>query len=265
MSSRMKQLQFEGKPSWTFRYCHGGVLRNRRKGRKQRPLSTREPIHLVLKANKSSLRRGLRSPLGQKIVTDTFKKYAKRFFVKIEQCSIQPDHIHLLIRLSRRSLGQYFFRVVAGQIAQEFLKFGMMATSTDSNITGKLKNKGVTDTPNAPESPDAPNTSQVQYDRALEGNISRGNVDFLDNVNREIGRNKMDNSKSEGGGKIRGSSVVGVLWKYRPYTRVIRGWKPYLIVRDYIRLNEQEARGVIKYNSKRLKGLSSSEWELLWR
>lgn len=54
------------------------------------------------------------------------------------------------------------------------------------------------------------------------------------------------------------------LWKYRPFTRVIQGWKPYLIVRSYIQLNIKEAMGTIKYKPQRLKGLSSSEWEVLW-
>ncbi|MEK6774395.1 MAG: hypothetical protein AABY64_10665 [Bdellovibrionota bacterium] len=54
------------------------------------------------------------------------------------------------------------------------------------------------------------------------------------------------------------------LWKYRPFTRVIKGWKAYKIVRSYIQLNEREALGVIPYRKTRLKGLSSTEWELLW-
>jgi len=184
--AKSKQLTLGEKTHWTFRYSHGGILRNRRRGRKARPLSTSAPIHLVLKTNRASLRRGLRSPLSQKIVTDTLKRYSKKFFVKIEQFSIGHDHIHLLVRLSRRSLGQYFFRVVAGQIAQQFRLNGMM----------KVK--------------------------ALK------------------------------------------LWKFRPFTRVIQGWKPYLIVRNYIQLNEKEARGEIQYKPQRLKGLSTSEWEALW-
>ena len=60
-----------------------------------------------------------------------------------------------------------------------------------------------------------------------------------------------------------GESRTG-LWVYRPFTRVVRGYKAYTIVKDYIQLNEQEARGVIRYQSKRLRGLSMADWELLW-
>ncbi|MCM2352060.1 MAG: transposase [Pseudobdellovibrio sp.] len=183
------QLHFI-KTHWQFRYNHGGVLRNKRRGRKARPLSTKAPVHLVFKTESKSLRRGLRSPLGFYLINRIIKQYARRFFVKVEQISINHDHLHLLVRFSKRSFGQYFLRVVAGQIAQQFKNNGF------------LKAKYVTDTPK--------------------------------------------------------------LWKYRPFTRVIQGWKPYLIVRNYIQLNLKEASGAIKYKPLRLRGLSSSEWDALW-
>lgn len=182
------------KTHWQFRYNHGGQLRKKRRGRKARPLSTKAPIHLVFKTEIKSLRRGLRSPLGFFLINHIIKKYARKFFVKVEQLSINHDHLHLLVRFSKRSYGQHFLRVVAGQIAQEFQKNGFLVV------------KSVTDTPR----------------KAVK------------------------------------------LWKYRPFTRVIQGWKPYQVVRNYIQLNEKEASGKIKYKSQRLKGLSSSEWKVLW-
>ena len=187
-----QQLHFT-KTHWQFRYNHGGILRNKRRGRKARPLSTKAPIHLVLKTDIKSLRRGLRSPLGFYLINFIIKTYARRFFVKVEQVSINRDHLHLLVRFSQRSLGQHFLRVVTGQIAQQF------------------KNNG-----------------------------------FL------VAKNVTDTQKST------------KLWKYRPFTRVIQGWKPYLIVRNYVQLNIKEASGEIKYKAQRLKGLSMSEWEILW-
>src|SRR5262249_36506419 len=46
------------------------------------------------------------------------------------------------------------------------------------------------------------------------------------------------------------------LWKYRPFTRVIKGWKAYKIARDYVQLNEKEARSEVPYRKRRLKGLT---------
>ncbi|MBC7371198.1 MAG: hypothetical protein H7326_06520, partial [Bdellovibrionaceae bacterium] len=59
--------------------------------------------------------------------------------MKVEQLSIQHDHIHLLVRTGRRSQYQHFFRVVAGQIAQRFEKEGLFAAGP-----------AVTGTPNTP-------------------------------------------------------------------------------------------------------------------
>lgn len=174
---------------------HGGVWRNKKLGRGPRPLSCKEPLHLVLKANKSMLSSGsLRSRQNFITITRIIKKYSIRFHIKIEQVSVQADHIHLLIRATRRYGFHYFFRVIAGQMAQCLVN------------QGKLR---VTDTPRS---------------------------------------NKQANK----------------LWKYRPFSRVVRGFRAYQIVRDYIELNEQEALGRIKYQKQRLRGLSMADWQLMW-
>lgn len=172
-----------------FKLSYGGELRKKKKGRGFRPLSTKDPLHLVLKAAQNRLRnKSLRSPQSFKLLIEIINKFAKHFAVKIVQLSVQNDHIHLLIRTSRRKHYQHFFRVVAGQIAQRFEKTGLLAR--------------VTDTP--------------------------------------------------------------ILWKYRPFSRVVKGWKSYKIVRDYIQLNEKEALGIIRFQKKRLTGLSSSDGQILW-
>ncbi|WP_413586337.1 transposase [Bdellovibrio sp. HCB274] len=166
------------------RYCYGGSLRNSAKGRAARPLSTKDPIHLVLKINKTTVKGGLRNPYAFRLMNIVLKRYALKFFVKVEQFSIQNDHVHLLIRGTRRSKLQSFFRVVPGQFAQ--------------NLTDTLKTKG----------------------------------------------------------KER-------IWKYRPFTRVVKGFKAYQIVRDYIQLNECEANGR-PYSKTRLRGLTQKQRQELW-
>ncbi len=187
---RSKQGSFFSS-SGVFKLSHGGELRKKKKGRGFRPLSTKEPLHLVLKVAQYRMRsKSLRAPQNFKLVLEIISKYARYFAVKIEQISVQNDHIHLLIRTSRRKQYQYFFRVVAGQIAQRFEQAGL------------LVDVRVTDTPK--------------------------------------------------------------LWKYRPFSRVVKGWKSYKVVRDYIQLNEKEALGIIKFQKKRLSGLSTSDWQILW-
>jgi len=192
--------------NWKTQFTHGGVLRQKRSGRGIRPLSCKEPLHLVFKAHRASLReksfRGRRSfPITQRII----RKYAKYFFVKVEQISIQGDHLHLLIRCGRRSQFHHFFRVTAGQIAQVFEKEGLLAVTDTPKLR---KTEGVTDTP----------ATQLQAQ----------------------------------------------LWKHRPFSRVIRSYRALRIVKDYIQLNEKEAQGEIRYNSRRLRGISMVDWRVLW-
>ena len=203
-----KQQKFDfAKIHWKYRFSHGGTLRNSRKGRGTRPLSGKEPLHLVFKANKDCLRGGLRTYRRYFLIQKIVDRYAQKFFVKIEQISIQNDHVHFLLRARRRTDYQSFFRVVTGQIAQQFQKNGLLDLNQNKNVT---------------------DTQEKKADTTLTPKKSKK------------------------------------LWKYRPFTRVIRGWKSYRTVVSYVRLNEQEALGNIPYRKLRLKGLSSGEWEILW-
>lgn len=191
------------------RYCHGGALRKLARGRGQRPLSGKEALHAVFKIDRSRLRhRGLRVAPCFQMIHQVVRQYAKRFFVKIEKMSIQGDHVHLVIRTTRRSHFHYFFRVVAGQIAQRFEQEGLLWGTHKSPMT---------DTPRP-----------------------------------RISRKKPAGQKGT------------KLWLSRPFSRVVRGRQAYRVVMDYVQLNEQEALGKIKYRKKRLRGLSSGEWEILW-
>lgn len=107
--------------------CHGGDLRKKRKGRKFRPLSTKQSHHIVFKVIKSNLRnRSFRHPKNFDFVQLILQKYAKKFFVKIADISYQHDHIHIIARSSRRSHFHHFFRVFAGQIAQNLKVTGTL-------------------------------------------------------------------------------------------------------------------------------------------
>lgn len=222
-----KQLSFT-KTKTYFQFNHGGALRNLRAGRGVRPLSVKEPLHLVFKINKNVLKtKSLRTPFVFKLCSLVIEKYAKHFFIKIEQVSINNDHIHLLIRTHRRSSFLNFFRVVPGQIAQKLEKEGLLRRVTDTPVDHAVyapatkKSGSVTDTPtNTPANTPA-GVPTATREKSLK------------------------------------------LWKYRPFTRVIRGYKAYKTVVAYIKLNIKEALGEIRYQSKRLKGLSTAEWEIL--
>ncbi len=187
---------------------HGGEHRKKRHGRGCRPISCKESVHVVFKINRIVLKtQSLRTHQNFKLSHEIIQKYAARFFVKIDQISIQGNHIHCLVRTCRRSFFHYFFRVVSGQISQQFEK------------TDKLR--------------------LVVDDRFISA------TDTLKNGKNSTKR------------KLK-------LWMYRPFSRVVRGYKAYKIVRNYIQLNEKEALGIIRYKKNRLRGLSLAEWEILW-
>lgn len=117
---------------YNLKHSYGGSLRRLRKGRKYRPLSSRKPHHVVFKADKKAMKLNFRSPRVYKLVHRVIKRYSKRFHVKIEQCSVNFDHIHMNIRIPRRAMSHYFLRVVAGQIAQELQNSQLLREVTDT-------------------------------------------------------------------------------------------------------------------------------------
>lgn len=218
----MKQLSLE-KTNWKHRFCYGGTLRQKRNGRKARPLSTKTMIHLVLKANKERIRGGFRTHQRFQRIHFILRKYAKYFWIRIDQISIQSDHIHVLIRAPRRSKYLDFFRVVAGQIAQRLEKEGLLSAVHASG--GIRSQERVTDTP------------------------------------------KFSATKTDLHAARRMKSAIRPkkLWRYRPFTRVVNGYRAWKIVQDYIQLNEKEALGEIIYHKERLRGLSLADWNVLWK
>lgn len=114
------------------KYCYGGTLRNKKAGRGQRPLSVKHPIHVVLKANRLRLKsKSLKTYANFYKITKVLRVYAIHFDISLEHFAIEGNHIHLLIRAGRRSQHQYYFRVVAGQIAQR-----LQMEVTDTPIRG---------------------------------------------------------------------------------------------------------------------------------
>lgn len=103
-----------------LKFCHGGEYRRLSAGRRHRPLSSRWPVHVVFKADKKKLPGGFRTPKRFRCTLRVLQRYAFMFYVKVDQFTIQNDHIHMLIRSGRRTNLLSFLKVMAGQVAQEF-------------------------------------------------------------------------------------------------------------------------------------------------
>ena len=229
----MKQLAFKTTP-WKHRFSHGGELRKLRAGRKARPLSSKDPIHLVLKANRETIRGGFRSYKRYFLIQKLVRVYSKRFFIKIEQISIQGDHVHLLIRISRRSLSHSFLRVLSGQIAQQLQAQGLTTCAVvQKKDTSLNRNAG------------------LKEEKAVTDTLNLARKTKLTDTLNSKSRDPMTDTP-----KVRSPMR---LWKYRPFTRVVKGFLAYRIMRDYISLNEAEAFGIVAYSKTRLRELSQKQ------
>ena len=68
------------------RFSHGGLLRQQKRGRGERALSTKEPLHAVFKIERLRLRqKSLRAPQSFKLVLNIIEKFAKHFAGQIAQ------------------------------------------------------------------------------------------------------------------------------------------------------------------------------------
>lgn len=77
-----------------------------------RPLATRLPIHLTLKA----ARGGMRQPITFGKVDALVYKTAKKYGVKIYRYANVGDHLHAVIKLTRRELWAAFIRELTSKI-----------------------------------------------------------------------------------------------------------------------------------------------------
>ena len=74
----------------------GTLLKGNPKGK--RPLDSKLPIHLVLRANRG----GMRRPLAYGVVSDIVYGVAKRYGIKVYKFANAGNHLHLLIKIPWR-------------------------------------------------------------------------------------------------------------------------------------------------------------------
>jgi len=93
----------------------GSLLLGKRKSK--RPLSTRHPLHLVLK----SVEKGLFSP-GNRSLEALIQKTAHEFNIQLYEKALNWSHIHLLIRIRSREDYVKFIRALTSRITERIRK-----------------------------------------------------------------------------------------------------------------------------------------------
>lgn len=109
-SSAMKQLSLF-KISKSF---GGELLVDKRKT--YRPISSQNPIHLVMRSEEVLKCGGFKTHRRQ--VQELIFKYSQAYNIKIYSLVICSNHLHLVIRYQNKNEFQNFLRVISGLIAK---------------------------------------------------------------------------------------------------------------------------------------------------
>jgi REP element-mobilizing transposase RayT len=114
---KSKQLSFL-RPQAKF--FGGALLQNKRKS--QRPLTAKDSIHFVLRSEWATGRNSFLVAKNRTVIGRILDRFAKKFGVRIYQRSINSNHIHLLLKITNRSLYKAFIKSISGQIASHVMQ-----------------------------------------------------------------------------------------------------------------------------------------------
>jgi REP element-mobilizing transposase RayT len=104
----MKQQSFFPKPP----LFHGGEL-GQGKRKTRRPLCSKRPVHIVLKAKSQNLY------ANKAWIESKTRCLAERFHVKIYSLAVNFDHVHLVLKLPNRRAYAAFMRALTGLLARK--------------------------------------------------------------------------------------------------------------------------------------------------
>lgn len=97
---------------------YGGALLKTRKGRAhERPLDTRNSMHIVLRSSKAKGAWSFKKKSNANKIQALLYKFAKRYAVKLHSDANVGNHIHLHLQLTRRLTYKPFIRALTGSIA----------------------------------------------------------------------------------------------------------------------------------------------------
>lgn len=111
----MKQLTLH--PGLKYRGQHGGDL-GRGKRKTERPIVTKKPMHLVLRAECARGPLSLLKKRNAEFIRDQMRILAARWHVRVMETANVGNHLHLLVQGKTRKGIQNFMRGLAGRVAQ---------------------------------------------------------------------------------------------------------------------------------------------------
>jgi REP element-mobilizing transposase RayT len=101
------------------------------KRKSKRPLSTRRPIHLILKSKKYDLRK------NQRAITGIWNRLSKNFGVRSFGLVVNSNHIHAVVKLHSRELYNQFIQGFTGMISKKLMICWLCRPDTRIALWGK--------------------------------------------------------------------------------------------------------------------------------
>lgn len=112
-----KQLGFFKRDQRFF----GGRLLHGRK-RRSRPLSVKDPIHLVLRSSWATGSNSFLKAHNQNAIRKILVDCARKYGVKVYRQALASNHLHLILRIHSRRLYRTFIRVLSSKIASHVMR-----------------------------------------------------------------------------------------------------------------------------------------------
>jgi len=192
--------------------AYGGELRNRRKGRGQRSISTKYSMHLVLRSSIAKGAWNLRRHDSK--IKNITKKFAYKYGVQLISLANVGNHLHMQIQLTNRHTYVPFIKALTSALA-----IAVTGASYKISIRSRAIELGIVDT------------------RAIRNVSKREEKVAADGVTKRVAPlNKTHATKAPNKTPLR-------FWDYRPFTRIVHGRQAFLTLRDYIEINRFEGRG----------------------
>lgn len=111
---RGRQQSFAGEGFARPNDCFGGSLLKNSNAKTKRPLDSKFPLHLVLRARQNCLRQ----PKVFARVNEIVERTAEKHGITVYKYANVGDHIHLLLRLLHKRNWNAFIRELTGRVAQ---------------------------------------------------------------------------------------------------------------------------------------------------
>ncbi len=203
-------------PNQQKKFFGGALLYKKRKSR--RPLSKKASIHLVLRSEWAMGNDSFLAKRNHLAIKHILMRFSKKFGVRIYQQAISSNHIHLLLRITHKTLYTAFIKAISGQIASHTMgqqSFKVFKTARTKKVAGDGSKASVNLLRN--------------YDADPDSDVNRNAVNNVPAIHQT----------PEG------------FWQFRPFSRITNWGRDFKQCIGYLKQNVLEAFGFVNYKPRK--------------